>query len=311
MKKLITYLREYISEDYHRGLYGYTALFLTLTISLNYYFDFEDSVLDSYFRQPVSYLYYSSFFAFAYYGVAIPVLWVREPETLQNPHFWLKSSAFLVLLGAGEAVDWHYTLSTYFDSVWEAYYFRKLASKVKRFVLWLPAMYLLIRFYRDTEVGLYGLRWKAFDPRPYLWMLLGMLPLIITASFLPDFLRTYPIFKFWRYQPVFGLNPTEMFLWHELFYGASFLTVELMFRGALVIGMAPLLGRHVVLPMVATYAFLHFGKPAGETISSIFGGYILGVISWRTQNLLGGCIVHIGIAWLMNAAAYVQLRVLG
>ena len=31
--------------------------------------------------------------------------------------------------------------------------------------------------------------------------------------------------------------------------------------------------------MAATYAALHFGKPMGETISSIFGGYILGVIA--------------------------------
>lgn len=309
MRKIYEYLREHLRTDFHRGLYLYVTLFLTVTIWINYRIDFEDTVLDAYFHQPISYLYYTAFYAFAYYGVAVPLLWVRQSKALSNPHFWLKSLAFLFLLGAGEALDWHFPLSEYlFSSDWDAYYFRKIATKVKRFVIWLPALALLTYAYRDYGFGLYGLRLKAFDPIPYLWMLLGMLPLIIAASFLPDFLETYPIFKFWKYQSAFGLTTTEMFWIHEGFYGLSFLTVELMFRGALVIGMAKLLGKEAILPMVATYAFLHFGKPAGETISSIFGGYILGVISLRTQNLLGGCMVHIGIAWMMNAAAYFQLQ---
>ena len=70
-------------------------------------------------------------------------------------------------------------------------------------------------------------------------------------------------------------------------------------------GMAQILGKHAVIPMVTIYCFLHFGKPTGEAISSIFGGYILGVIALYTRSIWGGILIHIGVARMMEAAAYV------
>ena len=58
--------------------------------------------------------------------------------------------------------------------------------------------------------------------------------------------------------------------------------------------------------MVVCYASLHFGKPLGETIGSIFGGYILGVLALQTRSIWGGIIVHVGVAWLMDLAALLQ-----
>jgi hypothetical protein len=58
--------------------------------------------------------------------------------------------------------------------------------------------------------------------------------------------------------------------------------------------------------MVVVYAFLHFGKPAGETISSIFGGYILGILAFQSRNIFGGLIAHLGVAWGMEYFAYLQ-----
>jgi hypothetical protein len=58
--------------------------------------------------------------------------------------------------------------------------------------------------------------------------------------------------------------------------------------------------------MAVIYCQLHFGKPLGEAISSIFGGYILGVISYQTKNIWGGVLVHVGIAWLMEVAGFFQ-----
>ena len=94
---------------------------------------------------------------------------------------------------------------------------------------------------------------------------------------------------------------------YEFCYGIGFIAVELFFRGFLVIGLVSLLGKDVILPMAATYVFLHFGKPAGEAISSFFGGYILGVIALYSGNIWGGVFVHVGIAWLMEAMAWFQL----
>jgi hypothetical protein len=66
------------------------------------------------------------------------------------------------------------------------------------------------------------------------------------------------------------------------------------------------LGPQALLPMVSAYCFLHFGKPMPEAISSVFGGYLLGIFALRLNSIWGGCILHIGLAYLMEAAAYVQ-----
>ena len=93
---------------------------------------------------------------------------------------------------------------------------------------------------------------------------------------------------------------------YEIAYGLDFITVEYLFRGFMVIGMMSVLGRGSVLSMAVIYCFLHFGKPAGEAISSIVGGYILGVVAYETQSIWGGIIVHMGIAWMMEAIAFLH-----
>ena len=93
---------------------------------------------------------------------------------------------------------------------------------------------------------------------------------------------------------------------YELAYGWNFLTVELTFRGFMIIGLASVMGRNVVIPMVVTYCFYHFGKPAGEAMSSIVGGYILGVIALESRSIFGGVLIHVGVAWLMEFFAWLQ-----
>jgi hypothetical protein len=105
---------------------------------------------------------------------------------------------------------------------------------------------------------------------------------------------------------VFGLERWEIAAIFEFIYGLNFLFVELIFRGALVIGMAVILGKNALLPMTSTYAFLHFGKPLGETIGAIFGGYALGVFALYSSCILGGFIVHVGVAYMMEFTAYLQ-----
>ena len=66
------------------------------------------------------------------------------------------------------------------------------------------------------------------------------------------------------------------------------------------------MGAGVIMPMVAVYAFLHFGKPMGETIGSIFGGTILGILAYYSRSILGGIIIHVGVAYLMEFTAFLQ-----
>ena len=60
--------------------------------------------------------------------------------------------------------------------------------------------------------------------------------------------------------------------------------------------------------MVVWYATIHFGRPLGETVSSLIGGYILGVLALSTRSIWGGLLIHIGVAWLMEAFAFWQMH---
>jgi hypothetical protein len=55
------------------------------------------------------------------------------------------------------------------------------------------------------------------------------------------------------------------------------------------------------------YCTIHFGKPPGEAISSFWGGLLLGIISYNTKSIWGGLIVHLGIAWMMEAGSWLGL----
>ena len=149
-----------------------------------------------------------------------------------------------------------------------------------------------------------GLSSKKFNPVPYLIMLLIMLPLIGAASTQPDFLATYPKIKEIIPLPG-GAEPGWFYkLLFELSYGSDFFSVEVFFRGFLIIGFIKWVGKDAILPMACFYCTIHFGKPLGECISSYFGGLLLGIVAYNTKSIYGGLMVHLGIAWMMELGGY-------
>jgi membrane protease YdiL (CAAX protease family) len=76
-----------------------------------------------------------------------------------------------------------------------------------------------------------------------------------------------------------------------------------MFRGIMIHTLYRFMGIECVLAVAKVYCMFHFGKPIIETISSFFGGTILGLLSLRT-NSLGGIVIHAGIALMMELASF-------
>jgi hypothetical protein len=156
----------------------------------------------------------------------------------------------------------------------------------------------------NYEKPFFGVTFKGFNWRPYLVMLLIMIPLISWASTQHDFLFTYPKMK----QVYFILphtgTPWLQKLFFELSYGMDFISIELFFRGFLVLAFVRYAGQDAILPMAVFYCSIHFGKPLAECISSFFGGLILGILVFRTKSITGGLMVHLGIAWMMEAGGY-------
>jgi len=149
-----------------------------------------------------------------------------------------------------------------------------------------------------------GLTTENFDVRPYFLLLALLLPLVALASTQQDFLAVYPKVKTLAFLEGHARPLWPWQLIYELSYGLDFLNIELFFRGLLVIGLVRYAGDSVILPMAAFYCTIHFGKPLGECISSFFGGLILGVLAARTRSIIGGLIVHLGLAWMMELGGW-------
>ena len=130
-----------------------------------------------------------------------------------------------------------------------------------------------------------------------------MIPLIAVASTQADFLHTYPKLKTLEFLSN-GKDGLGYKLLYELSYGSDFFTIEFFFRGFLILAFAKWVGKDAILPMAVFYCTIHFGKPLGECISSFFGGIILGVITFHSQSIYGGLMVHLGIAWLMELGGW-------
>ncbi len=169
-------------------------------------------------------------------------------------------------------------------------------------LLYLVVPISIIWWFHDRKnQPLYGFSLKNHKAKVYWILLLCMVPLIIGASFLSDFLDYYPRMGVLE---VYCPEPWKIWL-YELFYGLDFISIELFFRGFMIMAFIKYAGPNAILPMATFYLSIHYGKPLGEAISSFFGGTILGVISFHSRSIYGGIMVHVGIAWLMEIGGYI------
>ncbi len=312
MIELFREVKAHLRADFRADLYGATALFLSLLITVNYWLNLEDSYIDADPTNPWRSVWYVGLYATAYYGAVW--LWThfhKKPELWRQGRFWRHTLVGLVVYSvyAGFYGYAHWSEQLVNGQIY-TYAFKCLSNLQSVLTIVLPLLlyYWLID---KPQNGFYGLRPKRKGLLVYAGLLALMAPLIIWASYQPDFLQAYPTYRDTNADEFFGVAPWVTALVYELCYGWDFVPTELLFRGFLVIGLSRVLGRGAVLPMVVWYCTIHFGRPLGEAISSVFGGYILGVLALNTRSIWGGMLIHIGIAWGMDAAAFWQGGVSG
>jgi hypothetical protein len=306
MKKIWEFLKHHFQQDFNKGHYATTAVMLAFFIGLNYHFRYSDDVLE-----PMAgfqkFFYYLVFYSFPYYlSIISYAFFNRKREIFFKNEFWIKSSLAICLLSLDSSLSFVYPLiSKLSHHLVELWIMKVSINLLSVFTILIPIL-LFYKWYEPNARHVYGLNAKRFDVRPYFTMLLIMLPVIIGASFNEIFGRQYPMYKVSLAHVYLGVPEWVTVAIYEFAYGFDFVTVEYFFRGFLVIGMMSVLGRGAVLSMAVIYCVLHFGKPAGEAVSSIFGGYILGVVAFETRSVWGGIIVHIGLAWIMELVAFLQ-----
>lgn len=296
------------------------GVLLVALFVINYSLDLEDSHIDA-----IEPFYLRSLSMFAFHGLPYLVACgIVALIGLQNT--WFRSKGFWVsfVLGFGIlAIDRSLDLKPWLLPILEAttddaiqvWFKYRVATKFSGFftvILPLVAVYAIgSRFSTPADripaSTAFGLQFSGFKVRPYIAVLAIAGILVCIGGLFADLQAFYP-----RYARSGG----EVFaasrqipewiavLIYELAYGFDFLATEFFFRGFLVLVMMRYLGPHALIPMAVTYAVLHFGKPMTEAISSIFGGYILGVLAMHHKNIWGGVMIHVGMAWMMELVGF-------
>lgn len=240
---------------------------------------------------------------FMLYGLFTGIGYLAHSIFNKDTRFW-KQPGFILLLTAGLAI-FAFRSSFHEHLYWIEHLSGSEQASVNRLTfsdlfrlcyLVIPVTVIWLIADRKTQ-PLYGLTAHAPHWKTYFLLLACMIPLVLLASTQSDFLAVYP-----RVDKLIRLDAPVWKLWlYELCYGLDFFSIELFFRGFMIMAFTRYVGVNAVLPVACFYLAIHFGKPMGEAISSFFGGTILGLIAWQTRSIYGGLIVHVGIAWMMEA----------
>ncbi len=299
MKEIFRYIIDYF-KSLNSKVFIACSLLTALMIYLNFHYAI-DLKIDEFNSVVVQFFWRYTIFFIAF---ALPYFFYLLFERKN----YFKSPLILLLIFLSPAIfSWKMVMNTelhlsnniYWDYYWNQITYWPIRLFVLSFILFIIWKTLY------SKESFFGLTVKHFNWKPYLVMLLIMVPLIAAASTQPDFLSMYPKLKDVD-AVLYGVKNKWLYhLLHELSYGSDFISVELFFRGFLILAFIKVVGKDSILPMACFYCTIHFGKPLGECISSYFGGMILGIVVYNTRSIIGGLMVHLGIAWLMELGGYI------
>jgi hypothetical protein len=305
MRKIIGLIRTYFKEHFSFSYFIPVVLFTAVLIWVNYTYNFERTYITYEFSQGKKYLMYCLMYFTAFGGAYLSYLFSRKDrEVVFSGRLWAMIIAVVLLF------SFRYWFHSY-DAITNSLVPIAYQTVVKKYIMnlegfiWLFIPCAVYWYIVDRkEQPIYGFHSNGVVLKPYFILLMLMVPLVIAAATQKDFLETYPRAFHLGLSQEGGLNKLLTFL-YEICYAADFVTTEFFFRGVLILAFARFAGPRVILPMCVFYVTIHFEKPLGETISSFFGGWILGILAYETRSIYGGIIVHLGIAMLMEVVAFV------
>ena len=298
----------FIKKDFLLSKYLFAAVLAVLIIIAQMKFNIYDIIIAPTYDSGTSMLRIPLIYIAVYFFVLIPSLAMHsELWRLRRWQVWVFPVILLAIDGAGQGfygyMDW---ADKHGIGVKGKAYLQLVGSFMFRSVF-IVLMLCIFRKLTDGRFGLFGLKRSSKYLRVYALVYVLLLPMFLLVSFTPQFLSFYPKMDIASFDGAMGWERWQLIGLFELFYANDFIGVEGMFRGALVIGMARWLGCRAVLPMALAYMCIHLGKPDLELCSSVIGGYILGILAWRTRHLWGGIIIHLGIAMFFEVVGITRL----
>lgn len=305
MSAIFKYLQEFYKKEFRLWYFLIILFLLGICIYLNYWHGLETRYAaggNTKWRDFFGYyLLYFIPFALAFF---LQLFFYKDCNYYRNKWFWMILFLAPAFFSFRINFDFHQTIIKNICSGDEQLFWtRSLNWVVRVFVVMIPVF--IIWWIKDRNNQPFYGTIVLKNVKPYLTMLLIMIPLIALASTQNDFLQMYPKAKF--VDPLNLPSKRWYYIIYELCYGFDFISIEFFFRGFLILSLAKICGTHCVIPVACFYCTIHFGKPMGEAISSFWGGLLLGIISYNTKSIWGGLIVHLGIAWLMEAGSWIAL----
>lgn len=309
MEKEITFFgffKETVREHYLSGKLWFLAAFLCAMVFINFYFNVEKRFLYQPANSAWGIVWYMLFYGFAYFAILARVL--RDKKNIwKSKRLWLLSLGVVFSLSVSATYFYISPIVHGLNDLTHAYVLRKLLVNVRNVLLVaLPAAFFW-KYLKSKGDAFFWFSFKKVKFKTYVLLLLPVVLLAFFASFSSSFLSTYPTFKPQLSTDFLGIAKSCWIWIYETVYVFDFVWVEFLFRGILVLGLFSVLGKDAIIPMVSMYCFLHFGKPLGEAISSVFGGYILGVLGMYSRSIVGGCFLHMGVALSMDIFALIKI----
>ena len=158
---------------------------------------------------------------------------------------------------------------------------------------------VLLRCARDTPLTSFGFAigrarvWR----RDAIILFALLAPLAIASTRLAVVHEQYP-----RY--VFARESAFLFAASTLAMGVHHFAWEGFFRGCILFGVARREGPvWAIVVSTVPFALAHVPKGMEETLASIPGGLLFGVVAWRGRSMLPTWLLHWSLATLVNAVA--------
>jgi hypothetical protein len=305
LQAILKYLQQFYQKEFRLSYFLVILLLLGFCIYLNYWHALETGfVAGGKTKWSDFWGYYFLYFIPFAVAFLLQLFFYKDCNYYYNRWFWIILFLAPAFFSFRVNFDFHHYL---IKKIWSGdeldFWLRSLSWVVRVFVVLIPVYIIWLIKDRNSQ-PFYGAK-KLSGVKPYLIMLLIMIPVITLASTQHDFLAMYPKARF--------LEPLDLpfkklhYLIYELCYGFDFISIEFFFRGFLILSLAKICGARCIIPIACFYCTIHFGKPMGEAISSFWGGVLLGIISYNNKTVWGGLVVHLGIAWLMEAGSWIGL----
>lgn len=307
MKQIIKYLKSFYKYHINKGELVFALLFVVAFTLFNYNTTFlRDYWYNNYWTAKIFNFHFLLYFSPLALGYLSHSFFNKNWEFWKNWRFWvLILLAGLVFAGRSAIHLVSYEFLEQYKYTKHFTWLRAVVSTVVRSGALLLPLAIYWYFVDRKNQRYYGFTLKNFDTKPYFTMLLLMLPLIVLASTQVDFLGAYPRGQKFPSLAIENVEHWKYYGLYELVYGLDFISIEFFFRGFLIMAFLAIMGPGCLLPMAMFYVVIHWGKPAGELVSSFFGGSLLGIIAYYSRSIIGGIIVHMGIAWMMEIGALI------